>query len=109
MNIFKRLFGKKATFDGGTYSTPVDNKRLGRQAVKIFNYMKDNGWQTLDKIARATNEPQPSISAQLRNFRKAKFQPVNAMYEVDRRHVGNGLWEYKLIVVPNESMFKKVI
>ena len=39
MNMFTKLFGKKAEYSGGGYSAPRDKKRLGRQAVKIFNYM----------------------------------------------------------------------
>ena len=63
----------------------------------------------LNAIANATGEPSPSISAQLRNFRKPSFQPVDAIYEVEKRYVSKGVWEYKLIVVPNKTMFKKVI
>ena len=109
MNMFTKLFGKKAEYSGGGYSAPRDKKRLGRQAVKIFNYMHNNGWQSLNAIAKATGEPSPSISAQLRAFRNPKFQPDDAIYEVDKRYVSNGLYEYKLIVVPNDTMFEKVI
>jgi len=109
MNIFKKLFSKEANFSGADYSEARDKKRLGRQAVKIFNYMHNNGWQSLNAIAKATGEPSPSISAQLRAFRNPKFQPDDAIYEVDKRYVSNGLYEYKLIVVPNDTMFKKVI
>ena len=109
INIFKKLFGNKATFQGSDYSAPEDRKRLGKQAVKAFEYMKDNGWQTLNSISKATSQPEASVSAQLRNFRKPKFQPVDAIYDVEKRYAGKGLWEYKLIIVPNENMFKKVI
>ena len=109
MNIFKKLFSKEADFSGEGYSEPRDKYRLGKQAVKVYNYMHNNGWKSLNAIANATGEPSPSISAQLRNFRKPSFQPVDAIYEVEKRYVSKGVWEYKLIVVPNKTMFKKVV
>ena len=109
MNIFKRLFGKEANFSGADYSEARDKYRLGKQAVKVYNYMHNNGWQSLNAISKATNSPEASVSAQLRAFRRPSFQPVDAIYEVDKRYVSKGLWEYKLIVVPNKTMFKKVV
>ena len=109
MNIFKKLFSKKAEYTGGGYSAPRDKERLEKQGVRIFNHMNSNGWESLNAISKATNSPEASVSAQLRAFRRPSFQPDDAIYEVDKRYMSNGLYEYKLIVVPNKTMFKKVI
>jgi hypothetical protein len=56
--------------------------------------MKDGQWRTLEQIADMTGDPTPSVSAQLRHLRKPRF----GSHTVDRRHVGGGLYEYRLEV-----------
>ena len=51
-------------------------------------------WYKLHEIATQTNDPEASVSARLRDLRKAKF----GGHEIERRYVGDGLWEYRMIV-----------
>lgn len=61
---------------------------------RIWACMKDGEWRSLPAIAAATNDPEASISAQLRHFRKDRF----GAHTVNKRYVANGLFEYQLVV-----------
>ena len=74
--------------------TEQDEIRLTGQIQRVFDCMKDGQWRTLNNIAAVTGDPHASVSAQLRHLRKKEF----GSHTVDRRHVGNGLYEYQLIV-----------
>lgn len=77
--------------DGETFDEARDGKRLNAQAVHVFRLMRDGKWRTLAEIADATGHPEASVSARLRDFRKVG-------YTVDRRHVGKGLWQYRVAI-----------
>lgn len=77
--------------DGGTYDAARDRARLNRQALAVFRVMRDRQWHTLPEIAAMTGEPEASISARLRDLRKPRF----GGHIIDRRYVGDGLWEYQ--------------
>lgn len=79
-------------FDGADYQPSRDNARLGAQLSRIYRFMLDGQWHTLDEIAQATNDPPASISAQLRHLRKPRF----GGHQVDREHVGNGVYRYRV-------------
>lgn len=79
-------------FNGADYDAERDDVRLTGQLLRIWYVIKDCQWRTLDAIAEATGDPAPSISAQLRHLRKERF----GGHQIDRRHVGNGLYEYRL-------------
>ena len=79
-------------FDGADYDRDRDNIRLGEQCNRVFGLMMDGEWRTLGDIARLCSAPTPSVSAQLRHLRKPRFGGWN----VERRHVGNGLYEYRI-------------
>ncbi len=64
--------------------------RLGRQLADIRTLMLDGVWRTLEQIHQATGHPAASISAQLRHLRKPRF----GGYEMSKRHLGHGLYEY---------------
>ena len=85
---------EKVRFDGADYKPQRDDVRLSGQLLRIFNLMRDARWRTLEDIAKATGDPQPSISSQLRHLRKKKF----GAHTVNRRHLGEGLYEYQLAV-----------
>jgi hypothetical protein len=81
------------------YSQALDGKRLEFQRDHIRNVMLNYSWfgtwRTLAEIEQATDHPQASISAQLRNLRKARY----GGYIVEKRRRGkgeNGCWEYLL-------------
>lgn len=80
--------------DGETYDHARDGARLGAQHEDVFNLMRDGCWRTLGAIEDRTGHAQASISARLRDFRKDRF----GKHGVARRHVGSGLFEYRLIL-----------
>ncbi len=88
-DLFASLDGPR---DGVTFVPERDEVRLNRQARCVFMLMRDGHWRSLAQISMITGEPEASISARLRDFRKAKF----GGHLVERRHVGSGLWEYRL-------------
>jgi hypothetical protein len=79
--------------DGDTYEPDRDATRLQGQRKAIFALMSDGLWRTLPLIASITGHPEASVSARLRDFRKAKY----GSNTVERRYVGDGLWAYRLI------------
>ena len=86
-------------FDGATYARDFDYDRLNAQLKRVYDVMKDGKWRTYAEISAempfGTQDPQASISARLRDFRKAKF----GLFKVDRRARGGrekGLFEYRL-------------
>ena len=91
----------RADFDGETYLKERDELRLRSQSWRVFQAMIHGYWRTLAEIQIATGDPQASISARLRDFRKEKF----GGYLLERRHRGpasRGIYEYRLSV-PDEG------
>ena len=89
------LFNQPPVFHGSDYDEEHDCMRLTGQRLKIFLLMEDGVWRTLREIEDLINEPQASISAQLRHLRNDK----SGNFEVDKRRRGepkSGCWEYKL-------------
>ena len=80
-------------FSGDTYDAKRDGRRLNRQLLAVWMVVRDERWRTLGQIADETGEPEASISARLRDFRKPEIMGAT----VDRRHVNKGLWEYRVI------------
>jgi hypothetical protein len=83
-------------FDGSDYDPEFDDERLTGQCLRVFNAMRDARWRTLHEISLLTGDPEASISAQLRHFRKPRFgsHTVNKRSRGDRE---SGLFEYQLI------------
>lgn len=81
-------------FDGADYSPDRDNSRLTGQILRVWEVMKDGQWRTLRQIADKTNDPEASISAQLRHLRKDKF----GAHQIEREYINNGLYKYRLII-----------
>lgn len=85
-------------FDGETYNPILDRARLGAQAGRVWDTMSDGVWRTLAVIAYRTGDPEASVSARLRDFRKSRF----GSHVVERRRKGKGrggTWEYRLIAL----------
>ena len=80
-------------FNGPEYVPERDWERLTTQVGRVFHCMKDRQWRTLRDIASETNDPEASISAQLRHLRKQRF----GSHTVNRKHMGSGLYKYQLI------------
>ena len=83
--------------DGADYQPERDDPRLTTQFGRIKSLMLDGRWRSLPVIEAVTGDPPASISAQLRHLRKKRF----GSYIVERRYVGDGLYEYRLL--PKES------
>ena len=79
-------------FDGDTFERDADGKRLGKQLLAVRAAMIDGVWRTLDEISQATGFPQASISARLRDLRKARF----GRYDVERRRRTQATFEYRV-------------
>ena len=95
----KRSSDQVANSPRGSYTPEFDFKRLAAQKRRVYNVMKDGQWHALFEIAEETGDPEASISAQLRDFRKERF----GGWWVGRRRRGKpsrGLYEYKLLRHP---------
>jgi DNA-binding IclR family transcriptional regulator len=79
-------------FDGETYIHTRDSRRLTIQLVRVLNTISDNAWHTLHELSELTGAPPASVSARLRDLRKARF----GGHTISRRYIGSGLYEYKL-------------
>ncbi len=82
-------------FDGVMYDPTQDRTRLLGQLERVRQLMTDGEWRTLEEIASACGAPPQSISARLRDLRKAKFGSA----EVESRRRGDparGLFEYRV-------------
>ena len=80
-------------FDGETYEPELDQQRLTGQYLRVFSLMSDGDWHSLPGMSSATGDPEASISARLRDFRKQRF----GGFEVKRERRAGNLWWYKLI------------
>lgn len=86
-------------FNGSDYVPERDNARLAGQLLRVFNAMKDGRRRTLREIAGITGDPEASISAQLRNLRKARF----GGHAIGKAHLGGGLYNYWLCPNPQQT------
>ena len=82
-------------FDGSDYNPERDNARLTGQLLRVWECMNDGEWRILSRISTITGDPEASISAQLRHLRKPRF----GGFEVEKRYINNGLYEYRLVVL----------
>lgn len=84
---------------GVTFVRSLDLERLNAQHKRVYQVMRDHHWRTLREIAEFTGDPEASVSARLRDFRKEQF----GGWWVGRRRRGEdcrGLFEYQLL--PNQ-------
>jgi hypothetical protein len=93
VQVSQRTFFDKP-FDGDDYNDKRDRKRLTGQIERVFKAMKSGQWMTLNDIVEITGDPHASISAQYRHLQKPKF----GKHVGEKRYIGNGLYEYRLIV-----------
>lgn len=88
-------------FDGKTFERNMDGQRLRTQLEQVFDLMKDASWRTLQEIALLSGCPEASISARLRDLRKAKFGKHNVNRRRRPLHDIFGVWEYQLLTAYN--------
>ncbi len=80
-------------FDGATYDPEFDFSRLNGQLERVWRYMSDGRWHTIEEIAGAVNATPQATSARIRDLRKKKF----GSYRVDRsRNEGGKGFVYRL-------------
>ena len=84
--------------DGETFDPGTDTIRLNDQMRRVADVMGDSKWRSLAEIAEVTGDPEASVSARLRDFRKPRF---GGFAVLRRRREGAGLWEYRL-TIPDE-------
>lgn len=82
--------------DGATFVEARDGKRLAKQQQTVRDVMLDGEWRTLGLIAQITGAPEASVSARLRDLRKAG-------YLVERKYVARGLHQYRVTPQPPQS------
>ena len=81
-----------ARFDGDDYKHERYHARLTGQIRRVYDFMFDGAWRTLNEISDATGDPHSSVSAQLRNLRKKRFGGHN----IERKYMNDGLYSYRL-------------
>ena len=81
-------------FDGKTFDPDLDGERLRTLLMRVHRLMHDGEWRTLQRIVLACGGSEASVSARLRDLRKAKW----GAHTVERRRHpdGHGLWLYRV-------------
>ena len=79
-------------FDGDDYVTDRDSVRLTSQLDKVRVYMEGADYLTVQQISADIQQPEPSVSAQIRNLRKDRF----GARTVNREYRGDGCYAFKL-------------
>lgn len=92
-------------FDGSTYSSDLDKKRLAGQLERVHALMSDGGWRTLRDIAAVVGSSEAGVSARLRDFRKKRFAALFRVAAMESRRVSGGLWEYRIVCLPKDISF----
>lgn len=80
-------------FDGDSYDSSRDRSRLSLQLERVRTILGDGSWHTLAELEERLGHPQASISARLRDMRKARY----GGHTIERRYINRGLWEYRMI------------
>lgn len=80
-------------FSGETFLPSRDGKRLSGQLERVRNAMSDGRWRTLAQLSILSGGTEASVSARLRDLRKPEF----GSHVVERRHVENGLFQYRMV------------
>lgn len=77
-------------FDGSDYKPELDQVRLTGQLKRIYDFMSDGQWWSVQEISNFTGDPENSVSAQLRNLRKLRF----GGHTIERERKGNPKYGY---------------
>ena len=81
-----------AEFAGTTYDPARDGDRLKRLLDRVYDYMRDGRWRTLEEISYACDGSEASVSARLRDLRK----PKHGSHDIVSKYISRGLWEYRM-------------
>ena len=101
-------FDQMADFDGKTYERREDLVRLNRLLWAVYEVMQSGRWLTLEELSSRVGVPhtQTSLSARLRDFRKAKFGG-NQVESRRRGDAHRGVFEYRLNLRPGVQFTDK--
>ena len=79
----------------GPEVTSIEQKKMTKQRLKVFDLMKDGQWRTLDAIAASgISSPPQSIAIYLRSFREEQY----GGYTVNIRKLPKSrIFEYQLL------------
>lgn len=80
-------------FDSGIRLTLPEHVALGRQLRRIFDYLSDGEFHSIDSIAECTGTKVTSADAQVRNLRKEK----HGGFVVEYRRI-EGVAHYRLVM-----------
>lgn len=87
---------KNAFSSGSTYSNALDGERILTQRGRVFEFMADQKFHSLEEISLAVGGSEAAVSARLRDFRKAKY----GSYTVIGKRFGDkksGFWKYQVL------------
>ena len=79
-------------FDGRSFVQSRDGERLGKQMAAVMREMADGAWYTLHELSLATGAPEASVSARIRDLKKARF----GSHKIESQYVRRGLWQYRM-------------
>jgi hypothetical protein len=77
--------------------TTRDGRRLGKQLRAVYDVMRDEQWWTADDVYRSVMARRPLSKWKLTSIdRQIRYLRDVPGLAVDRRYVGNGLYQYRL-------------
>lgn len=85
-------------FDSGVRLEQADHVRLGAQIARVKAVLETGRWYTVPDLQDAiwerfrVRDPEPSLSAQIRNLKK----PKHGGHEIERKREGNQ-WFFRLV------------
>ena len=81
-------------FDVDTYDAEQDCDRLTGQLLRVYERMRGGGWHSLAELSEACGGSEASISARIRDLRKAKYGAHTI--ERQRQSPFTGTWIYRM-------------
>ena len=81
------------TFGGSTFDPARDRERLNAQLARVLEAMSDGKPWTLKELIAKCGGTEASVSARIRDLRKAKF----GGHRVRSTCVERGLWVYRIV------------
>lgn len=58
----------------------------------VLRTMGDGDWWTLTALSAVTGAPEASVSARIRDLKKARF----GSHKIESQYVRRGLWQYRM-------------
>lgn len=86
----------RAAFHGDTFDPALDLIRLTTQLERVKALMSDQRWRSLQQIAQLVGGTEASVSARLRDLRKASY----GSFQVERKRQGDprrGFFVYRVL------------